>query len=104
MIFQFGGYHLNTLLLELRHEDSPVHIEPQVFDLLRLLIENRDRIVGKDEIIDAVWDGRIVSEATMSSRMSAARRAVGDDGRRQEVIRTLPRRGFRFVAWVSKNF
>ena len=61
MIFQFANYHLDTLLLELRREDSPVHIEPQVFDLLRLLIENRDRIVSKDEIIDAVWDGRRVA-------------------------------------------
>ena len=101
MIFRFGSYRLDTRLLELRHDDAPVPIEPQVFDLLRLLIENRDRIVSKDEIIDTVWGGRIVSEATLSSRINAVRRAVGDDGTRQDVVRTLPRRGFRFVQLVE---
>ena len=101
MIFRFGSFRLDTRLFELRRDDTPVPIEPQVFDLLRLLIENRDEIVSKDEIIDTVWNGRIVSEATLSSRMNAARRAVGDDGNRQDVIRTLPRRGFRFVQPVE---
>jgi len=97
MIFQFGKFRLDTKLLELCREETPVPIEPQVFDLLRLLIENRDRVVGKDEIINEVWGGRIVSEATLSSRMTAVRRAIGDDGNRQDAIRTLARRGFRFV-------
>ena len=101
MIFRFGRYRLNTQLLELLHDGTPVPIEPQVFDLLRLLIENRDRIVSKDEVIEVVWDGRIISDATLSSRVNALRRAVGDDGSRQEVIRTLPRRGFRFVQSVN---
>jgi len=79
MIFRFGSFRLDTRLLELRRDDAPVPIEPQVFDVLRLLIENRDRIVSKDEIIDAVWDGRIVSEATLSSRMTAVRYTVGDE-------------------------
>ncbi len=101
MIFRFGSFRLDTRLLELRRDDALVPIEPQVFDVLRLLIENRDRIVSKDEIIDAVWDGRIVSEATLSSRMTAVRHAVGDNGKRQDVIRTLPRRGFRFVQAIE---
>ena len=101
MIICFGRYRLDTRLLELLHDGAPVPVEPQVFDLLCLLIENRDRVVGKDEIIDAIWGGRIISDATLSSRVNALRRAVGDDGRRQDVIRTLPRRGFRFVQSVS---
>ena len=101
MIFQFGGFRLDTERLELRRDNTPVAVEPQVFDLLRLLIENRDRIVSRDEFLEAVWNGRIVSEATLSSRMNAVRRAVGDDGKRQDVIRTLPRRGFRFIQPVT---
>ena len=97
MTLRFGQFYLDTERLELRHNDRPVTIEPQVFDLLRLLIENRDRVVSKDEIIDVVWSGRIVSEAALSSRVNALRRALGDDGNRQEYIRTLRRRGFRFI-------
>ena len=97
MIYRFGSFDLDTRLLELRRDDVPVPIEPQAFDVLRLLIENRDQLVSKDDLIDNVWDGRIVSEATLSSSINAVRRAVGDDGKRQEVIRTVPRRGFRFV-------
>ena len=101
MIFRFGSFDLDTQLLELRRDDIPVPIEPQAFNVLRLLIENRDRLVSKDDLIDNAWDGRIVSEATLSSCMNAVRRAVGDDGKRQKVIRTLPRRGFRFVLPVA---
>ena len=101
MIFRFGRYRLDTRLLELHHDGTSVPIEPQVFDLLRMLIENRDRVISKDEIIDAVWGGRIISDSTLNSRVNALRRAVGDDGRRQDVIRTLPRRGFRFVQSVA---
>jgi len=101
MIFRFGRSCLDTRRFEFRHDDCTVAIEPQVFDLLRLLVENRDRIVSRDEIIDTVWGGRIISEATLSSRINAVRRAVGDDGDRQQVIRTLPRRGFRFIQPVE---
>src|SRR4029453_14373859 len=77
-----------------------VHVEPQVFDLLVHLIRNRDRIVSKDELFDAVWQGRIVSEATLSSRISAARRVLGDSGNDQSLIRTVPKRGLRFIGNV----
>jgi len=76
-------------------------MEPQVFALLDYLIRNRDRVVSKDDIINAVWKGRIVSDEALSSRISTARKAVGDDGHAQSVIRTVPRRGFRFIADVE---
>jgi len=101
VIFRFGAFHLDTRVLELRQREKPVRIEPRVFDALRLLIENRGRVVSKDELIEHVWDGRIVSEATISTCINAVRRAVGDDGKRQEIIRTVPRRGFRFVQTVA---
>ncbi|MCZ6772829.1 MAG: winged helix-turn-helix domain-containing protein [Proteobacteria bacterium] len=80
-----------------------IAVEPQVFALLQFLIENCDRVVSKDEIIEHVWDGRIVSDGTLNSRINSARRAVGDDGKAQAVIKTFPRRGFRFVAALSKD-
>ena len=97
VIFRFGDFELDTELYELRRQGAAQPVEPQVFDLLRFLIEQRDRTVTKDELYDSVWRGRIVSEATLSSRIKAARQAVGDSGRAQEVIRTLHGRGFRFV-------
>ena len=101
MIYRFGPYRLDTNRLELQCGEIDVAVEPQVFSLILLLIENKDRVVSKDELIAKVWDGRIVSDATLSSRVSAARRALGDDGKRQTVIRTVARRGFRFVADVQ---
>jgi pimeloyl-ACP methyl ester carboxylesterase len=98
MVYRFAGFDLDPPQRELRVGGRPVHVEPQVFDLLVLLAENRDRVVTKEEIFERIWDGRIVSESTLSSRINAARRAVGDDGDRQQVIRTVARRGFRFVA------
>ena len=74
-----------------------IPVEPQVFDLLVYLVQNRDRVVSKDDLIASVWDGRIVSESTLTSRINAARKAVGDSGKEQKLIRTIPRRGFRFV-------
>ena len=100
MIYRFGDFELDTDLYELRRQGTAQPVEPQVFDLLRFLIEQRERTVTKDELYDSVWQGRIVSEATLSSRIKAARQAVGDSGRAQQVIRTLHGRGFRFVAPV----
>src|SRR5262249_28097709 len=74
---------------------------PQVFDLLVYLIENRDRVVSKDDLIEGVWKGRIVSDSTLTTRINAVRRAVGDSGEHQRLIRTLPRKGFRFVGVVT---
>jgi TolB-like protein/DNA-binding winged helix-turn-helix (wHTH) protein/tetratricopeptide (TPR) repeat protein len=100
MIYQFADCALDCSLRQLTVDGKPVHVEPQVFDVLRHLIENRDTVVSRDELIEAVWHGRIVSETTISARIWAARHAVGDTGEAQAVIRTVPRRGFHFVAPV----
>ncbi len=97
MNFRFGGFEIDVARQELRQAGALVHIEPQVFDVIVHLVRNRDRIVSKDELLQAVWEGRIVSEAALSSRISAARRALGDTGNEQSLIRTLYKRGFRFV-------
>lgn len=102
MRYRFRTCQLDTSLREFRADGMPVHLEPQVFDLVRYLIEHRDRVVDREELIESVWDGRIVSDATVSARINAARGAVGDSGATQEVIRTFPRRGFRFVADVEE--
>lgn len=102
MILRFEGFELDTSRYELRQSDRVVPVEPQVFDLLRLLVENRERIVTKDELFERVWEGRIVSDATLNSRINAARKAVGDNGTDQQLIRTAPRRGFRFVGKVQE--
>ena len=101
--FRFTDFEIDIARRELRRAGAIVHVEPQVFDLLVHLIRNRDRIVAKDELIDAIWQGRIVSEATLSSRISAARRALGDSGNDQSLIRTLYKRGFRFVGDVDED-
>jgi DNA-binding winged helix-turn-helix (wHTH) protein/predicted ATPase len=88
---------------ELRRLGTLVPVEPQVFDLLLYLLQNRERVVSKDNLLDAVWEGRIVSESTLTSRINAARRAIGDSGARQEMIRTVARKGFRFVAAVTEE-
>ena len=81
MIYLFGTFAIDTEAYEVRRDGSPVAVEPQVFDLLVLLVENHDRIVTRDEIIERVWKGRIVSDTAISSRIKAARRAIGDDGK-----------------------
>ncbi len=98
MQYTFGSITLDTDRKELRRNDSIESVEPQVFDLLVLLLENRDRVVSKDEIFEIIWEGRFVSDVTLSSRISALRRALGDDGKRQDIIKTVQRRGFRFLA------
>jgi adenylate cyclase len=101
--FRFGDFEIDLARQELRRAGTTVHIEPQVFDLLVHLIRNRDRIVRKDELFDVIWQGRIVSEATLNSRISAARRALGDSGNDQSFIRTLHKRGFRFVGRIDED-
>src|SRR5262245_20261465 len=100
MQFLFTDHTLDTDRRELRHGSEPVAVEPQVFDLLIYLVQNRDRVVSKDDLIASVWDGRIISESTLTSRINAARKAVGDSGERQKLIRTIARRGFRFIGEV----
>jgi TolB-like protein/Flp pilus assembly protein TadD len=101
VLFLFNNFVLDCRRRELRAGDMPVALEPQVFDLLVYLIENRDRVVSKDDLIASVWAGRIVSESTLTSRINAVRRAIGDTGERQSCIRTFARKGFRFVASVE---
>lgn len=103
MIYQFGEFSLDTESLELRQNGNLLEVEPQVFSLLTCLIRNRDRVVSKDELIDTVWGGRIISNGALNTRVNAVRRAVGDDGKRQTVIKTFQRRGFRFVAEVTDD-
>lgn len=98
MNFRFGPFSLDIERQELSNTEGPIEVEPQVFALLAFLAENAERVVSKDEIVDHVWDGRIISDANLNTRINAARKAVGDDGKTQSVIRTYPRRGFRFVA------
>jgi pimeloyl-ACP methyl ester carboxylesterase/DNA-binding winged helix-turn-helix (wHTH) protein len=103
MLACFGDYELDKGRRELRLHSTPVHVEPQVFDLLVYLVANRDRVVSKDEMVAAIWGGRIVSDVTLNSRINAVRRAIGDDGTRQALIRTVPRRGFRFIGEVNER-
>ena len=100
MKYQFAEFEVDLSQQELRRRGEFIHIEPQVFDLIVHLVRNHDRIVSKDELVDAVWQGRIISEAALSSRINAARRALGDNGNDQSLIRTLHKRGFRFVGPV----
>jgi len=103
VIYKFGVYELDTALFELRRDGEDCAVEPQVFDILRILIEHRDRVVTKQELLEAVWPDRFVSESTLSSRLKSARKAVGDSGSSQSVIRTMHGRGFRFVAPVVEQ-
>jgi TolB-like protein/DNA-binding winged helix-turn-helix (wHTH) protein/Tfp pilus assembly protein PilF len=103
MIYRIGTRSIDPLAYEIRCEDDPVPVEPQVFDLIMMLIRNRDRVLTKDEIIALVWNGRIISDATLNSRISAARQALGDDGSAQKLIRTVHGRGFRFVGTVVEE-
>ncbi len=101
MIYVVNSCAIDTETFEVHRDGVRIPVEPQVFDLLCLLIENPDRIVTREEIIEKVWKGRIVSDAAISSRIKAARRAIGDDGKAQGVIRTVHRRGIRFVGEMT---
>ena len=103
MIYSFEDYELDPTQYELRKDGRVCAIEPKAFDLLHFLVRNRDRLVTKDEIHETIWQGRIVSEATVDSCINATRRAVGDNGKDQRLIKTLPRRGFRFVGDVNET-
>ena len=101
MIYAFSEVELNTDRHLLTRKGEVISVEPQVFDILRILAENAGALVTKDQLLDEVWGGRIVSEATVGARINAARSAVGDNGKEQAVIRTVPRRGFELVAEVT---
>jgi DNA-binding winged helix-turn-helix (wHTH) protein/pimeloyl-ACP methyl ester carboxylesterase len=97
MLFLFEDFALDVSRRELRRGSEPIPTEPQVFDLLVYLIENRDRVVSRDDLIASVWRGRIVSESTLASRINAARQALGDSGDAQRLIKTIQRKGIRFI-------
>ncbi|HXO68874.1 MAG TPA: winged helix-turn-helix domain-containing protein, partial [Bradyrhizobium sp.] len=101
MLYRFADFEIDLSQQELRRLGTSIHIEPQVFDLIVHLVRNHDRIVSKDELIETIWNGRIISEAALSSRINGARRALGDNGTDQALIRTLHKRGFRFVGDVQ---
>ena len=100
MQFRFADHLLDTDRRELHRGSETIAVEPQVFDLLVYLVQNRERVVSKDDVIASVWSGRIVSDSTLTSRINAARKAVGDNGEAQRLIRTIARKGFRFVGEV----
>ena len=98
MLYRFAHFELDLAAVELRAEGEPVHLEPQVFAVLALLVANGERLVSKDEIVEKVWDGRAVSDAAVASRVKSARAALGDDGTTQKYIKTIHGQGYRFVA------
>ncbi|WP_315783942.1 MULTISPECIES: winged helix-turn-helix domain-containing tetratricopeptide repeat protein [unclassified Bradyrhizobium] len=103
VVYCFDDFVLDAGRRELRRGSNLIALEPQVFDLLTFLIRSRDRVVSRDEILAEIWGGRIVSEATLASRISAARSAIGDSGEAQRLIRTIPRKGIRFTGEVSEQ-
>src|SRR6266404_6692875 len=103
MQFLFDNHALDTDRRELRRGSERIAVEPQVFDLLVYLVQNRDRVVSKDDLIASVWSGRLVSDSTLTSRINAARKAVGDSGGSQKLIRTIQRKGLRFIGIVNER-
>ena len=103
MRFEFGDHLLDVERHELRRRGERIALEPQVFDLLVYLLLNRDRVVSRDDVIAGVWGGRIVSDSAVTTRINAARKAVGDSGAAQTVIRTVARKGVRFIAEVREH-
>ena len=101
MIHRFESFELDTDRYELRRDGQPRAVEPQVFAVLTMLVENRHRMVPREEIIAAVWEGRAVSDSALSSRIKSARQALDDDGNTQRLIRTVHGQGFRFVGEVE---
>jgi DNA-binding winged helix-turn-helix (wHTH) protein len=102
VIFVFEDCELDLDRFELRRAGKIRPVEPQVFDLLAVLIRERRRVVPKEELLDTVWGSRFVSESALTSRVKTARQAIGDDGRGQRLIRTVHGRGYQFVALVDE--
>jgi len=102
MQFSFADHVLDLDRRELKRGSQQIAVEPQVFDLLAHLIQNRDRVVSKDDLLSAIWGGRVVSESNLTSRINAARKAIGDDGEKQRLIRTYARKGVRFIGNVDE--
>ena len=102
MIYAFGNYHLNTQTAELHCGDTLCRLEPRVFSVLMYLVENRDHIVTREELIESLWPGQMISEAVVNNCIMTARKAIGDSGEGQQIIRTHYGQGYRFVAEVTE--
>src|SRR5215470_572939 len=100
MRYVFAEYELDTRLYELRHAGQPCQLEPQVFNVLLYLIQHRDRVVTKDELLEQLWPHQFISEGTLNHRVMTARKTIGDSGRAQRCIKTVHGRGYRFIAEV----
>ena len=103
MRYRFRDVTLDDARYELLRDGAPVHVEPQVFEVLNYLVGNRGRVVAKTELLDAIWGDRFVSESALTSRIKSARKAVGDTGHEQSVIKTVHGRGYQFVAAVDEE-
>jgi TolB-like protein len=103
LLYSFEDFSLDTARRELRRSGALIALQPQVFDLLEYAIRNRDRVVSKDDLLAAVWNGRIVSESTLSTRINAARNAIGDSGEEQRLLRTAHGKGIRFIGAVHEG-
>ena len=101
-MYVFDDFRLDPARVELRQDGERVRVEPQVFDVLAFLLAHRDRVVTKTELLDEVWGNRFVSDSTLTSRVKAARRAIGDDGASQRLIATVHGVGYRFVGEVTE--
>jgi TolB-like protein len=101
--YLFEDYAFDTDRRELHRGEHAISLAPQVFDLLEYLILNKERVVSKDDLINVIWGGRVVSDAALTTRLNAARNAVGDSGEAQRLIRTLPRKGFRFIGAIREE-
>src|SRR5215831_15664309 len=102
MVLAFGDHRLDIERRELRRGTELIDLEPKVFDLLAFLLQHRDRVVSKDDLLQGVWGGRIVSESALTTRINAVRRALGDDGTAQRLVRTFTRKGIRFIGEVTE--
>ena len=100
MIYQFDQFELDIARFELREEGAVQPLEPQVFTLLAYLVEHRERLVPKNELFEKLWDGRVVTDSALTSRIKSARQVLGDSGKAQQFIKTIHGKGFRFVADV----
>ena len=103
MVLVFDDFSIDAQKRELRRDGALRAIEPQVFDLLFYLIKNRDRVVTRDDVFTSVWNGRLVSDSALGSRINSARSAIGDNGIEQRLIRTIPRKGFRFIGDIREE-
>jgi DNA-binding winged helix-turn-helix (wHTH) protein len=103
LLYRFEKYVLDTDRRELRQGDDLVPLAPQVFDILVYLIRHRERVISKEDLIADVWGGRVVSESALTTRLNGVRKAIGDSGEEQRLIKTLPRKGFRFVGDIREG-